>query len=105
MRNTQVSVWEIKYTLSVSGYSGTAGDSLAYHNGHKFSKKMMLNLHKTVPRCTKVPGGIMVATLQTSMASIYHGGPHSSNADGVNWRTWRGYDYSLKFTEMKLREN
>ncbi|XP_061176262.1 angiopoietin-related protein 7-like isoform X2 [Saccostrea echinata] len=26
-----------KYVLTVSGYSGTAGDSLAYHSGYKFS--------------------------------------------------------------------
>ena len=29
-----------KYTLSISGYNGTAGDSLiSYHNGHKFSTR------------------------------------------------------------------
>ena len=29
-----------RYTLSVTGYSGTAGDSLiSYHNGHKFSTR------------------------------------------------------------------
>ncbi|XP_061171671.1 ficolin-1-like [Saccostrea echinata] len=28
-----------KYTITVSGYSGTANDSLAYHNGMRFSTK------------------------------------------------------------------
>ena len=28
-----------KYTLTVYGHSGTAGDSLAYHNGRQFSSK------------------------------------------------------------------
>ena len=26
-----------------------------------------------------------------------------SYAIGVNWRSWRGYSYSLKTTEMKIR--
>ena len=28
---------------------------------------------------------------------------HSHYANGVNWRTWKGYYYSLKTTEMKIR--
>ena len=35
----------------------------------------------------------------------YHGGPHASNADGMNWYTFRGYHYSLKRAEMKIRPN
>jgi len=35
---------------------------------------------------------------------VYHGGSYSG-WDGVAWYAWRGYHYSFKFTEMKLREN
>ena len=31
------------YLLHISGYSGTAGDSLAYHNGMKFSTWDIVN--------------------------------------------------------------
>ena len=33
----------------------------------------------------------------------YLGGPHETLADGINWDTFRGQQYSLKRSEMKLR--
>ena len=33
----------------------------------------------------------------------YLKGNHTNEGDGVNWRTWRGYHYSLKTTDMKIR--
>ena len=61
----------------------------------------------------------MIVVLQaTVLLYSYHGGwwyrcCHYSNlngvyndttyARGVNWATWTGYLYSLKFTEMKIK--
>jgi len=28
---------------------------------------------------------------------------HATYANGVNWYHWKGYHYSLRFTEMKIR--
>ena len=33
----------------------------------------------------------------------YLGGPYDTNADGMDWKTFRGFRYSLKLSEMKLR--
>jgi len=101
------------YTLSVSGYTGTAGDCLTDNfngfvlNGQQFSTRDQDNDAQSNRHCAKVfKGAWWYATCHDSnLNGLYHGGPHSSYADGVNWLTWRGYHYSLKFTEMKLREN
>ena len=39
----------------------------------------------------------------SNLNALYHRGNHSSYADGVNWKTWRGYHYSFKRAEMKFR--
>ena len=41
----------------------------------------------------------------SNLVDLYHGGPHSSNADGVNWQDGREtISCFLNFTEMKLRQ-
>ena len=39
----------------------------------------------------------------SNLNGLYHHGRHPSYADGVSWKTWKGYYYSLKRTEMKIR--
>ena len=96
-----------KYILTVSGYNGTAGDSLAaHHNGAKFSTRDQENDVDSRDNCAqRFKGGWWYSSCHLSnLNGLYHGGPHSSFADGVNWYTWKGYFYSLKFTEMKVRQ-
>uniref|UniRef100_A0A3B3BZE9 Tenascin-X-like n=1 Tax=Oryzias melastigma TaxID=30732 RepID=A0A3B3BZE9_ORYME len=89
------------YPLKVEGYSGTAGDSMSYHNGQRFSTK------------DRYP-----PTFITSCPMSYRGGwwyknCHEANLNGlygfdfkhqgIIWTSWKGTDHSIQFTEMKMR--
>ncbi|XP_066281029.1 microfibril-associated glycoprotein 4-like [Branchiostoma lanceolatum] len=92
------------YRLIVGGYSGTAGDALTRHTSMYFSTK---------DRDNDTGGGSCAQTYKgawwytschaANLNGLYHAGAHQSYADGVNWGTWKGNNYSLKHTEMKIR--
>ncbi|XP_051811080.1 tenascin isoform X2 [Acanthochromis polyacanthus] len=100
----QYSTFEVakrNYKLTVGGYTGTAGDSLTYHNNRIFSTK------------DRDP-----ATFITRCAMSYRGGwwyknCHEANLNGlygidvkhqgVIWTSWKGKEVSIPFTEMKMR--
>ncbi|XP_034292114.1 ficolin-1-like isoform X1 [Pantherophis guttatus] len=93
------------YRLTLGNFTGgSAGDSLSNHNNMPFSTR------------ERKPD-----TLKFNCAEMYKGawwynechysnlngkywlGQHDSYADGINWRTGKGYKYSYKRTEMKIR--
>ncbi|XP_076107161.1 uncharacterized protein LOC143075580 [Mytilus galloprovincialis] len=85
-----------KYKLTVSGYSGTAGDSLAYHNGRTFSTKDD-NRGKCAVNYT---------------GSWWYGGCYHSNlngqykgknAAGISWYHWKSQYDSIKTSIMMIR--
>ena len=87
------------YTLNVSGYSGTAGDSLTQHNGYQFSTE--------VSQCTlfcshELRGAWWHNTCNWSNLNGLYLGSQSDNCTGVVWWTWKSY-FSLEFAEMKLQ--
>ena len=89
------------YTLNIAGYTGTAGDSLTYHNGMQFSTKDRDNDRNSAKNC----------------ANEYHGAwwykdCHDSNLNGL-YRSGQGgiqgvvWDHFLDkwislFAQMKL---
>ena len=86
-------------------FPGTAGDSLSYHRGHPFTTKDQDNdSHSRVNCAVSNKGAWWYKDCHASnLNGIYHLGTHSSHADGVNWYAWKGYNYSAKRAEMKIR--
>ena len=93
-----------KYQLNIEDYSGDAGDSLAIHNGMNFSTKDQDNDDHSGSCAVAYKGAWWYESCHYSnLNGKYLSGHHTSYADGVQWYHWKGYNYSLKITGMKLR--
>ena len=92
-----------KFTLTVSGYSGTAGEGLAHSNDRPFSTKNQDN-DASGRQCAQDFQGAWWYGVCTNanLNGHYYMGPNSP-ADGVYWYYWKGSTYSLKVTELKVR--
>ncbi|XP_035475844.1 tenascin isoform X4 [Scophthalmus maximus] len=89
------------YKLSVGGYSGTAGDSLSYHNNRVFSTK------------DRDPAPFITRCAMSYRGGWWYKNCHQANLNGLYgidvkhqgliWTSWKGKDVSVAFTEMKMR--
>ncbi|KAL7886407.1 hypothetical protein AOLI_G00041280 [Acnodon oligacanthus] len=89
------------YAITLSGYSGTAGDSMRYHNGRPFSTK------------DKDPNPLSIHCAKAYMGGWWYKNCYKANLNGlyatfsenqgVVWIDWKGKDVSIPFAEMKLR--
>jgi hypothetical protein len=86
-------------------FTGDAGDSMNYHNGMKFTTKDVDNDRNPKVQCSQTFKGAWWYNKchYSNLNGQYLAGHHDSNADGVNWRDFKGYKYSLKTSEMKVR--
>ncbi|KAJ8285630.1 hypothetical protein GJAV_G00029070 [Gymnothorax javanicus] len=92
------------YPLTISDYSGTAGDSMLKHNGMKFTTKDRDNDHSENNCASFYRGAWWYRNCHNSnLNGQYLNGQHTSYADGIEWSSWTGWQYSLKYSEMKIR--
>ena len=91
---------QAKYRLEVGSYSGTAGDSLAFHNNMAFTTKDRDNDIWSNNCAVLRTGAWWYKNCQESNLN----GPYRGDKQGsvVGWDSYRN-SRSIKFTELKLR--
>uniref|UniRef100_A0A8P4GMH3 Tenascin n=1 Tax=Dicentrarchus labrax TaxID=13489 RepID=A0A8P4GMH3_DICLA len=89
------------YKLTVGGYSGTAGDSLSYHNNRVFSTRDR-DPTPFITRCAmSYRGGWWYKNCHEANLNGLYG--IDVKHQGVIWTSWKGKLFSIPFTEMKMR--
>ncbi|XP_045418052.1 ficolin-1-like [Lemur catta] len=94
-----------KYKLALGTFvEGNAGDSLTFHNNNFFSTKHKDNDLSSSSCSVLYQGAWWYSECHKSnLNGHYLRGPHESYASGINWKMGRGYNYSYKVSEMKVR--
>ncbi|KAM7420595.1 hypothetical protein PAMA_015023 [Pampus argenteus] len=99
--NFSIDSEERHYTLTVSSYTGTAGDSMRYHNGRPFSARDKDPDPLGIYCARAYLGGWWYKNCYKANLNGLYG--TNSNNQGVVWIDWKGKDSSIPFTEMKFR--
>ena len=91
-------------TVCLFYVSGNAGDSLNWHRNQPFSTRDQDNDQCSCNCAILYEGAWWYSGCHHSnLNGFYHRGSDSPHGRGVNWLHWRGHNYSLKRTEMKIR--
>ncbi|ELT95041.1 hypothetical protein CAPTEDRAFT_126807, partial [Capitella teleta] len=95
-----------KYRMSCSGYSGTSGDSLFFSDGTQFTTFDADNDQRSDANCaSRFRGAFWYSDCHHANPNgAYLGGASTAFGEGINWQAFRGFTYSLKSIEMKLRK-
>uniref|UniRef100_A0A8D2IVZ1 Tenascin XB n=1 Tax=Varanus komodoensis TaxID=61221 RepID=A0A8D2IVZ1_VARKO len=91
------------YRLHLGSYSGTAGDAFSYHSGSVFSTRDRDPNRVIIPCAVSYRGAWWYRNCHyTNLNGLY---ANNRDHQGVNWFNWKGFEFSIPFTEMKLRQS
>ncbi|XP_049664512.1 tenascin-N isoform X4 [Accipiter gentilis] len=97
----QVASSRDRYRLSVGNYRGNAGDAMTYHNGWKFTTWDRDNDVALSNYALTHHGAWWYKNCHLANLNGKYG--DSKHSEGVNWEPWKGHEFSIPFTEMKIR--
>ncbi|XP_044189677.1 tenascin isoform X4 [Thunnus albacares] len=90
-----------RYKISIGAYSGTAGDSMTYHQGRPFSTYDNDNDIAVTNCALSYKGAFWYKNChRVNLMGKYGDDSHSK---GINWFHWKGHEHSIEFAEMKIR--
>lgn len=90
-----------RYKIYVGAYSGTAGDSMIYHQGRPFSTYDNDNDIAVTNCALSYKGAFWYKNCHRVNLMGKYG--DSSHSKGINWFHWKGHEHSIEFAEMKIR--
>ena len=89
------------YTVDVGSYTGTAGDSLAQHNGMNFTTIDADNDLNTTKNCASGGGWWFNNCSFCNLNGEYVG--DAENIKGITWYHWKNNWQSMKKASMMIR--
>uniref|UniRef100_A0A3P8RBU0 Zmp:0000000846 n=1 Tax=Astatotilapia calliptera TaxID=8154 RepID=A0A3P8RBU0_ASTCA len=90
-----------RYKIYIGTYSGTAGDSMTYHQGRPFSTYDNDNDIAVTNCALSYKGAFWYKNChRVNLMGKYGDKSHSK---GINWFHWKGHEHSIQFAEMKIR--
>ncbi|XP_021332060.1 tenascin isoform X4 [Danio rerio] len=90
-----------RYKIQIGAYSGTAGDSLTYHQNRPFSTYDSDNDIAITNCALSYKGAFWYKNCHRVNLMGKYG--DSSHSKGINWFHWKGHEHSIPFAEMKIR--
>ncbi|XP_062269417.1 tenascin-like [Platichthys flesus] len=90
-----------RYKIYIGAYSGTAGDSMTYHQGRPFSTYDNDNDIAVTNCALSYKGAFWYKNCHRVNLMGKYG--DSSHSKGINWFHWKGHEHSIEFAEMKIR--
>uniref|UniRef100_A0A8C2L7J7 Zmp:0000000846 n=1 Tax=Cyprinus carpio TaxID=7962 RepID=A0A8C2L7J7_CYPCA len=90
-----------RYKIQIGAYSGTAGDSLSYHQNRPFSTFDHDNDVAVTNCALSYKGAFWYKNCHRVNLMGKYG--DSSHSKGINWFHWKGHEHSIPFAEMKIR--